>query len=86
MDIHEKSTNLNMGLQSGILRKLWVCVRVGRSAPPVHTGLKGLDVCSYIWYTRYSFKSWSNVHVKAPLNFHHDISRNVHLNGQLNVH
>ena len=34
MDIHEKSTNLNMSLQSGILRKLGVCVRVGRSAPP----------------------------------------------------
>ena len=41
MDIHEKSTNLNMGLQSGILRNFGVCVRVGRSAPPtVHTGLR----------------------------------------------
>ena len=39
MDINEKSTNLNMGLQSGILMKLGVCIRVGRSAPSVHTGL-----------------------------------------------
>ena len=34
MDIHEKSTNLHMDLQSEILGKLGVCIRVGRSAPP----------------------------------------------------
>ena len=52
MDIHEKSTNLNMGLQNGILRKIGVCVRVGRSAPPtpvhtelIHLNIKNLIIC-----------------------------------------
>ena len=34
MDIHKKSKNLSIGLQTGILRKFVVCIRLGRSAPP----------------------------------------------------